>query len=200
MPISRIAAESAIRALIACNAGEMFDKIRGNQHSMEKHFSKQAAMAAADDNPQGYFKRIKNISIASSADLNAYRETKIFRKALDEVGAKKPSEFGKKLKRRTLVIPQKSAAQKDDILDLVTSVISAPDCELRENRTNQDTRFLAVSPVPDGFYGRSIDNQGNKTTCGMAVVIVNAAATTNPQIVTIFPAGMDYVNRHRLLT
>lgn len=39
MSIRKLQAEAAIKALIASKAAEMFDKIRGNQHSMNSSFS-----------------------------------------------------------------------------------------------------------------------------------------------------------------
>ncbi|MDX3977888.1 hypothetical protein [Shinella sp.] len=203
MTIKYSSAEAAIKALLSCNAGEMFEKIRGNQHSMEKHFSKQSAYEAAGQTgyPQGYFKRVANITIKSSDDLsrsNVFDKT--VRAALLKVGAKKKAEFGKKLRGREIVVPQKSMAAKDDILGLVQQVIGSEHCELRENNTDPNTRFLAVSPIPDGFYGRAIDAGNVKSRdCTMAVVVINATSTTNPQIVTIFPASDQYVNGRPLL-
>jgi hypothetical protein len=204
MAISKSKAEGVIMALIACKASEMFEKIRGNQHSMEKHFSKQTAKAAASDAgyPQGYFKRVKNVVIKSSADLTrGGLKQKTIATALDLVGAKRQRDFGKKLGQGEIQVPEKSAASKDDILGLVDGVIRSSSCELRQSNDAPETRFLAVSPIPVGFYGRSIDAEGTKTKdCSLAVVVINAAATGNPQIVTIFPANTDYVGRCRLLS
>lgn len=204
MTIRKVQAEAAIKALIACKAAEMFDKIRGNQHSMEKHFSKKTAHEAAVSTgyPQGYFKRQKGVVFISSQDLQ--REglsQKTYGKALAAVGAKKKADFGKKLGSRQITVIEKSPAGKDDILELVNAVISSDACELRENNVDAMTRFLAVAPIPRGFYGRSIDNQGQKATdCDKAVLVINALSTSNPQIVTIFPANDQYASACPLLT
>jgi hypothetical protein len=204
MAISKTNAEAAVKALNACKAGEMFDKIRGNQHSMEKHFSKQSAQTGAvGGEPQGYFKRVKQVSFASKLDLERTGiKEKTVSRALDAVGAKKRAEFGKKLGRKgPISVQETSAASKDDILGLVSSVLSSADCELRRNNVNVETRFLAVSPMPDGFYGRAIDGDGDKSyDCDNAVVVIDAATASSPQIITIFPADDTYVNARPLLS
>ena len=59
---------------------------------------------------------------------------------------------------------------------------------------------MLVSSMPQGFYGRSIDQDGSKEMdCNHAVLIVNASSAVNPQIVTVFPASDAYVNRRPLL-
>jgi len=204
MTISKANAEAAVRALNGCKAGDMFDRIKGNQHSMEKHFSKQTAQAGAvGGDPQGYFKRVKEVSFASRQDLDRTGiKEKTVDRALDAVGAKRRAEFGKKLGRKgPIVIEETSAASKDDILGLVSSVLGSEDCELRRNKVQVETRFLAVSPMPDGFYGRAIDGGGNKSyDCDYAVVVIDAATASSPQIVTIFPADDTYVNGRPLLS
>lgn len=205
MPISKKNAESAIKALSASGTGEMFERIRGNQHSMEKHFSKQTAYehAQLSGYPQGYFKRIQMRVFTSVDDRNQTGlQPKTWQRAMDFVGAKKQRDFGRKLgsKGGEISIPEKSAASKDNILDLVGAVIDSQACELRQNNDHLDTRFIAVAPMPAGFYGRSIDDQGVKgKDCDYAVVVVNAASTSNPQIVTIFPANANYVGGRPLL-
>jgi hypothetical protein len=204
MPIRKLQAEAAIKALIACNAAEMFDKIRANQHSMEKHFSKGTAHAAAVSTgyPQGYFKRQKGVIFITSEDLQRPGlSAKTYEKALAAVGAKKKADFGRKLGRRQITVMEKSPASKDDILGLVDAVISSDACELRESHVDAMARFLAVAPIPRGFYGRSIDDEGEKARdCDKAVLVINALSTSNPQIVTIFPANDQYANACPLLT
>jgi hypothetical protein len=200
MAISLANAQAAVKALTSCKAGDMFDKIKGNQHTMEKHFSKQTAEAAAlqDGEPQGYFKRVATKTVTSQ-NINAVSE-KTRNKAFDLVKANKPAEFGKKLKGRELSVPEKSAASKDDILGIVSSVLSSGAFTLHENNKEPQTRFILVSPMPRGFYGRAIDQHGVKEDCNHAVIVINAGSTSNPQIVTVFPSGDDYVNRRPLLT
>jgi hypothetical protein len=210
MAISKMNAEAAVKALNGCKAGEMFDKIKGNQHSMEKHFSKQSAQTGAvGGEPQGYFKRVKQVSFASKADLERTGiKEKTVERALAAVGADKARDFGKRLGRKgPISVPEKSAASKDDILGLVSSVLSSAACKLRRNNTNVETRFLAVSPMPDGFYGRAIDGDGVKSKdgdkskdCNNAVVVIDAGRASTPQIITIFPADDTYVNARPLLT
>jgi hypothetical protein len=204
MAISKTRAESAITALLGSGAPEMFDKIRGNQHSMEKHFSKQTAYAAAQQTgyPQGYFKQVTNFVFKSSLDLTRSNLTeKTVQRALLAVNAKKRRDFGKMLgKKGEITIPQKSVAGKDSILDVIDGVIRSDTLQLRQNNDDPDTRFLAVSEMPPGFYGRSIDDEGDKAKdCDYAVVVVNATVTRNPQIVTVFPADFAYVNNRPLL-
>jgi hypothetical protein len=204
MTINKLDAEAAIKALNGGKAAEIFSLIQGNQHATEKHFSKASALEAAikEGHPQGYFKRLTLVHFASKQDLG--REglsEKTKERALAEVKAKKPSEFGKKLGRREISIPERHAAQKDDIFRLIYAVIGSPTCELRENNVQADRRFLAVAPIPEGFYGRSINAQDQKATdCDKAVVIVDASHKINPKIVTIFPANNQYVNARPLLT
>jgi hypothetical protein len=201
MAISLANAEAAVKALTACKAGEMFDKIKGNQHTMEKHFSKQTAEAAAlqDGEPQGYFKRVATKTVTSQNINTVSEQTRA--KAFTMVGANKAAEFGRKLRARELSVPEKSAASKDDILGIVSSVFSSGAFTLRENNKEPQTRFILVSPMPRGFYGRAIDQHGVKAKdCNHAVIVINASSTLNPQIVTVFPSGDDYVNRRPLLT
>lgn len=204
MAITKADAQAAIKALIACNAGEMFGKIRGNQHSMEKHFSKGSAYKAADETgyPQGYFKRGEHMRFDTKEDFQRkVISGKTRTAALLAVNARNPAEFEKKAGGETVIVTQKSAASKDDILGIVTAVIASRACELRKASSNDQTRFLAVSPMPRGFYGRSIDKDEKKAKdCDNAVVVINAQSTTNPQIVTIFPADNEYVGKHNLLT
>jgi hypothetical protein len=56
MSIRKLQAEAAIKALIASNAAEMFDKIRGNQHSMNSSFSN--GLRTRQD---GYFKEPRGV-------------------------------------------------------------------------------------------------------------------------------------------
>lgn len=204
MTIRKTEAEAAVKALLASNAAEMFERIRGNQHSMEKHFSKKSAQiyAALTGYPQGYFKRQNTVLFTSPKDIQNDRlSQKTIGKAMAAVGAKKKAEFGKKLKRREIRVVEKTAADKSDILDLVNAILASDGCELRKSNADAETRFLAVSPVPRGYYGRSIDGQGTKgTDCDSAVLVISAQSASNPQIVTIFPANDQYVNGCALLT
>ena len=195
MTIGKKEAEAAINAIIGGASSVLFQNIRNNQHSMEKHFDKFKAQAGAAGNyPQGYFKKQTNRNIEKAQDINKLSANKQ-KAVLDKLGVTKRN-FAKKHKEitdnfDTVSVATTSPAQSEDILPIVSAVLN--DCTLYSASNDPEARFLAVAPIPKGYVGRSIEANGTKhRDCDHAVVVVNATAGSNPQVVTVFPATQAY--------
>lgn len=197
MTIRKADAEAAVKAIISAPS-ILFSNIRQNQHTMEKHFNKETAKAAAKDKPpQGYFKKIGATIISKPTDANSL-STKKQSALFKSLGTNKRGfrAVHEQMTDRfeTISVMETSAASKDDILPIVSQVLGS--CELYSTRDRPTTRFLAVAPMPRGFVGRSIEHDGTKhKDCDYAVVVVDAGAGSNPQIVTVYPATEAYARR-----
>ena len=202
MAISKANAQAAVTTLRDATPASLFATVKANPHAFEKHFTKSKARAAAGDYAQGYFKRSRSVEVTSKEGFNQLSANKqtLVKKT---IGAKANKDVSLKLGQYNkrvpggLVLTRTEPVDVSAILDVMHGVLA--NCQLRQATADPDTRFLAVAPVPDGFVGRSIDADGEKSyDCDYAVVVVNAGAG-NPQVVTVFPTAAGYLNNKPLL-
>ena len=207
MPISKLAAEAAVSVLLTKKAGDLFVTVQDNPHAFAKHFtkSKAAEEAAGGHGPQGYFKRVENIYIEGKEDFVKKLSENKQAEVMKMINAKKMADVSRMIgswKSKhdgELVVKKTHASDTSEIFDVVRGVLT--NATLYENNAQPMSRFMACAPMPKGFVGRSIVAAGTKTKTGltMAVVIVNAAAASNPQVVTVYPVTPAYMNGRQLL-
>jgi hypothetical protein len=197
MPISKQRAETAIKALQGGGVTALTSLGDFNQHIVEKHFSKGTALAAAQANaaPQGYFKRGTNVEIALYDDFRAKGVTRKDRlQAVTNAGYKSIAEVMMKKPANPFAARAKTAAAMTDWSEIAWGVINSTELTLHASTANAERNFMAIAPIPSGFYGRAIDQEGTKNrNVNKAIVVIDAGVTTCPQVVTIYPAGDAYV-------
>ncbi len=210
MAISRQNAVAAVNAIKDLRITNLFTMVKENQHILEKHYSKDAALEAAQGGqPQGYFKKKTKLYIdggAAYGKLSVNKKAKI-RKILN-TNKTKPSQIGKpigtynqnakKTNSDTLHLDVTSVIDNSIVLDIVTAVLNDKEHQLREaNNPHKNNRFIVAAKIPEGYVGRSIDKNKKKDTDNVthAVIVIQAALGSNPQIVTVFPANEQYTTR-----
>lgn len=202
MTISRANAEAAITALVNGGTACLLNHEEFNDHLTEKHFSKQAAAEAARNSiPQGYFKRITPLTFTVFGDLYQSTMTQGKRnKVLAAANTATVRDFMNRPEKTPITVDMKFAAEKQDFCEIAWGVITSNARELHESTDHPERNFLAISPIPAGFYGRSIDRHGTKgRNLPQAVVVINAGVTSHPSLVTMYPVDNAYVASRPIL-
>ena len=209
MAISLKLAEAAVASVMTLKASDLFDMIAQNPHSFEKHFTKEDAQESAGQHAQSYFKRIDETEVAGAADWKLLSGNQKLRlndeysiNLTMEGGIKKLSKAIGSAKKQygSLQAWKTGAIDKSDIFDIMRAVLSHDEVELRQSPDEPNSRFRAVSPMPDGYVGRSVDGNGAKTYAHTwALVVVSAPAGCNPQVITVYPVTPNYARRTSLL-
>jgi hypothetical protein len=196
MAISRRNATAAVNSLKGLEGATLFDMMRVNQHLYEKHLGKDTAQAAARraERPQGYFEQEKTIVFNSLEEFQD--EGKVSQRRQDRWLEKrgwsrlKPHQLRKRVRGEMKVT--------DDLVpgtlaNLISFALKQDVYGLYESVAHPDSRFLFVTDIPDGFVGRSVDGGGNKATVGLVVIVINAPAGANAQVVTAYPVDAAFV-------
>ena len=209
MAISKDSARAAVATLMQLKSCDLFDVIAANPHSFEKHFTKKDAQKNAEDHAQSYFKRINYTDVTGAGDWKALSDNQKLRLndeySIDlsmQGGIKKLSKAigSAKKKHGGLQAWKTGEIDKSDIFDIMRAVLSDDAMELRESPDEPQARFRAVSPMPEGYVGRSVSADGNKTfQNNWALVVVNAPPGCNPQVITVYPVTPNYARRTPLL-
>jgi hypothetical protein len=201
MAISLIKAQEAVSKLKKSTGAAMFNAMSASQgYLFSKHTDKATALAAAksDHQTKGYFKKTVTKQVDSLATYKNLSERQ--KKHIQGLNSASPKakDFGR---NKTVSTTVTQALQSDEFASLLYNIICAavPIGYYCANAV-ADVRFLYITQIPNGYVGRSIDEQGAKSKgLNRAVVLISAPAIGNPVILNLFPADLGYVNHQAAL-
>ena len=194
MAISKSNAEAAVNALNKLSGSALANLMGENtDHLFKKHLSKAKALVEAQSTgrPQGYFKKVETKVFNNSAE---FKELAIPQKQKDKwLAGKKIAAINAKTSRHIKGSLSYNTATTD-LGSLLLQSLHDGSYTLYQSNQNPETRFLYVTAMPDNFVGRAIAaNEVVDKEVNWVVVVVSATGSANPGLVTVYPAGDDYV-------
>jgi hypothetical protein len=194
MAISKANAEAAVGALSKLHGSALATLMASNKHLFEKHLAKAKAFEAAKKahQAQGYFEKVVNYVVNNSEDVKK-QPTALQQRLFKKMGITALS--GKNARKVVGTWKLTNEAGEGDLGALLGSAFAADQFWLYASGQEPETRFLYVTAMPAGFVGRSVDEHGAKDkNVTWVVIVVNGTSTTNPQLVTVYPAADAYVD------
>lgn len=207
MAISLTTAKDTVTRLRTMSGSEMFNALaQAGNHLFSTHLTKANALEAArtKHRPQGYFKKVEKVRVE---DLRTYKA--LSTRDQKHTAVRKPpraTDFG----RGKEVMMTRKSSGSEVVIDILGRVFGGrTDGEYYLSHDNQDTRFLYVTGIPDGYIGRSVevtegeDDDDETITKDKNLFKVAAVVDTSgvrPFILTIYPVTQLYVDQQRALT
>jgi hypothetical protein len=204
MPVLRVTAEGAVKALKVLNEVTITD--RTNKHVFEKHGAKATAIAGGTETQQGWFEKVVTTRFSTSEEANRLLGDARKKKWGKRQGLN-PRQTGGKLaannKKEEWEREEFQHTYTDDIgmygmPKLICSALKRGDYELYEG-TGGENSFVFLTDLPSGYVGRSMRDGVKKKRANAKIAVAIVVGAANPQIISAYPTGPNWGDNQTLL-
>jgi hypothetical protein len=192
-------ARSAVTNLAGMDMYQIKNLSLTNRHIFQKHTSRSQAEPHSQNQPQGWFEKVKTVIVTTESDYKQLSKGRQGR--LQTASGLSARNLTQALRRNDPLVPQEfTLGVTDDVgIDGMPALIHAAlqqDYSLYRAEDDPDSRFLFVAHIPAGYVGRTI-HAGSKTKLvgGLIIIVVQVVASM-PQIITVYPVDVGWANRH----